>query len=452
MTTLAIAGDDAERLLAALTHTDETAWVMSARVANEGNLLLGRRLLDVPEDAYRERGPRRLQIESPGFAPAIGRALRDGCLPVFIHTHPSGNPAPSELDDEVDLQLAKHAIGRGAPGYASLVLGGTPDQPRFTGRLQHVGTGTTAISRLRIAGTHIGLVLADQSLIGTPAHVFDRQVRAFGAPGQRLLSALHVGVVGAGGTGSAAVEMLARLGVGEITILDDDIVEETNLTRIHGATVSDVGTSKAELAARLATAYGTDVRAHSLAASAASPEGVRALKGCDVVMGCTDDHAGRLVLSRLAYRYLIPTIDCGVIVDVDDHDRVRGVVGRVTVMVPNEPCLLCRGQADARRAAEEMMDPEQRLALAGEGYAEGVGGPAPAVVAFTTATAALAVSELLGRLFNYAESTSSQMLLRMHAQTISRGGRSSSDGHDCTNRDTWGLGDTEPPLGIVGLQ
>src|SRR3989442_2474424 len=43
---------------------------------------------------------------------------------------------------------------------------------------------------------------------------FERQVLAFGAESQALLQQLHVGVVGVGGTGSAVVEQLARLGVG----------------------------------------------------------------------------------------------------------------------------------------------------------------------------------------------------------------------------------------------
>ena len=63
------------------------------------------------------------------------------------------------------------------------------------------------------------------------------------------VNGVRVGVVGAGGTGSAVIEQLARLGVGELVIFDDDTIDETNLTRIHGATVADVGRAKAELAA-----------------------------------------------------------------------------------------------------------------------------------------------------------------------------------------------------------
>ena len=120
-------------------------------------------------------------------------------------------------------------------------------------------------------------------------------------------------------------------------------------------------------------------------------------------------------------------------------------------MVPGEPCLICRGQVDPRLAAEEMMDPDARRALAGEGYARGAEGPAPAVVAFTTGTSALALSDVLGRLLGYAEYASTQLLLRFHAQSIARAGRGAVDGHFCVNPAEWAQGDTTPVLGIVGL-
>jgi hypothetical protein len=450
VTTIAISGPDAARLLPALDEPVERGWVLTARQAADGALLLGRVLHDVPTQAYLERGPRRLEISSVGFVPAFGSARRDGDLPVFVHSHPGGSPRPSVHDDGVDERLAAFAAQRGMAGYAALVLGGSPAAPRFTGRLIEADGAIHPIDRLRIAGRDLRLMLAEDRSGGQTAPIFDRQVRAFGHEGQRLLAALRVGVVGAGGTGSATIEQLARLGVGEVIALDDDAIDQSNLTRIHGATEQDIGTYKAALAKMRAESFGTGTHVRAIIGSAASRAGVEALRTCDVVFGCTDDHAGRLVLSRLAYHYLTPVIDCGVVVDTA-QDHVRGVVGRVTVMAPAEPCLVCRGQVDPRLAAEEMMDPERRLALAGEGYAEGAQGPAPAVVAFTTAISALAVNELLGRLLGYAESTSTQLLLRLHAQAIARGGRRAAGGHHCVTPAAWGLGDTEPVLGMAGL-
>lgn len=79
-----------------------------------------------------------------------------------------------------------------------------------------------------------------------------------GTDGQRSLGALRSGVVGAGGTGSAVTEQLARHGVGDLVMLDDDVVvDDTNLTRIHGSTAADLGTTEGK-----ARVEPRDVRRH----------------------------------------------------------------------------------------------------------------------------------------------------------------------------------------------
>ena len=63
----------------------------------------------------------------------------------------------------------------------------------------------------------------------------ERQARLFGPSFNPLLRGLRIAVVGLGGTGSAVAMLLARLGVGHLLLIDDDIVETTNLNRIHGS-------------------------------------------------------------------------------------------------------------------------------------------------------------------------------------------------------------------------
>lgn len=452
MTSLAIPEATAAALFDALADDPETAWVMSARTVAAADLLLGRRLEAVPTDAYAVRSRSVMTITSKGFVPAFEAARRDGDTPIFVHTHPGGPARWSARDEIVDDTLRAYAVARGGAGYGSLVIGGTPDRPTFGGRYYRADAeGAEPINRLRVAGRRFKLMRAEGDGDGAVAPMFDRNVRAFGQDGQRLLGQLRVGVVGAGGTGSAVVEMLVRLGVGYVTVWDPDEIDETNITRIHGSVATDVGTMKVDVASRLASEAETGTKVLGVPSSVVNRAGIEGLSKSDVIFGCTDDHAGRLVLSRLAYRYLVPVIDCGVVVDSADGE-IRGVTGRVSVMAPGEPCLVCRGQVDPAVAAAEMLDPARRAALAGEGYTQGEVGPAPAVVAYTTATAAAAVSELLGRLFGFATSDSTQILLRFDAQSVSRAGRPARDGHQCTRQDEWGLGDTDPPLGIVGLR
>ena len=453
--TVAVPEAVAGELFEALSVADETAWTFVARQALDGSLLLARELRPVPTEAYVERGPRRLRISSSGFMPAFASAASDELsVPVFVHTHPGGGPAPSELDDGVDASLRDLALSRtGRSAYASLIVAGTADRPAVSGRFwRSSAANVEQLDRLRAAGPHLRTVLSDRTDRPRPAEMFDRHIRAFGADGQGLLSQLSVGVVGAGGTGSPIIEQLARLGVGRIVVVDHDTVDETNLTRIHQSTRADVGRLKVDVARDSAQSYGTGTVVEAIAEKGLSSTVIQRLAGCDLIFGCTDDNAGRLVLSKLAYHYLVPVIDCGVKVSAADG-HVHGVHGRVTVIAPGTPCLNCRGQIDMGLVAAEMMDAEERARRTAEGYVAGLEDHAPAVVPFTTMTSAIAVNEMLGRLFGYAvEPLPGQLHIGMHDRSIRSQGRPAMANHYCQDPSKWALGDTTPPLGITGLQ
>lgn len=450
MTTLALTQAAFDELRAGLAETDETAWMLTARVARGERLLLGRELRPVTADAYLERGAHALRIGSSGFVPSLKAALHDDAIPLFVHTHPSGDPRRSRADRTVDRELRDLAARRGCGGYGSLILAGPVEDPRVSGRVW-LGEGRAVrIDRIRVAGPRPAVLLAAAERSRPHATLFDRQLRAFGADGQRLLGALRVGVVGAGGTGSAVVEMLARLGIGTIVCFDDDRVDESNLTRIHNSARRHVGSLKVALARRAAGACGTGTRVIGRPIKITCAAAVSELAGCDLIFGCSDDHAGRLVLSRLAYHYLVPVIDCGVTIHAESQ-RVEEITGRITYVAPGTPCLTCRGQVDVLVAGQQMRSTSERAALIDEGYAPGLGEPAPAVVAYTTAVAALAVNELLARLFGYGDGAPGQLLLRFGARELRRAGRGAQSGHSCTQPSQWGLGDQTPALGIVGL-
>ena len=68
-----------------------------------------------------------------------------------------------------------------------------------------------------------------------------------GGVGQRKLKAARVAVIGAGGIGSAVIPALAGAGIGKLTIIDDDVVELSNLQRQPLFRERDVGYAKAEI-------------------------------------------------------------------------------------------------------------------------------------------------------------------------------------------------------------
>ena len=78
---------------------------------------------------------------------------------------------------------------------------------------------------------------------------FTRSLPLIGEDGLARLAACRVTVVGLGGVGGYAVEVLARSGVGALTLIDGDKVEESNLNRQIAALSKDIGRYKAEVIA-----------------------------------------------------------------------------------------------------------------------------------------------------------------------------------------------------------
>ena len=145
---------------------------------------------------------------------------------------------------------------------------------------------------------------------------------------------------------------------------------------------------------------------------------------------------------------MTPVIDCGVLLTSGPGGELLGIDARVTVLAPGAACLVCRNRIDLRRAAAEMLAPEEHRRLAAEGYAPGLSDPEPAVIAFTTQVASAAVAELLERLIHYGpEPAPTEILLRSHDREVSTNDQHPSDGHYChVGARKLGLGLTEPFL------
>lgn len=449
---LVLTEDHAAELGAMAAGALEEAAVLLCGVAERGGQLrlLGREIHRVSAEHTRVKTETELVIDSPGYVPALGRADQLGAVPVFVHTHPPGHPRLSHHDALVDRQLRPvFTLRSGQSRYASLVLSGGDGLPvTFTGCV-YDGRRWRPISRMWVVGDRLRAFWpADAPTLAPPPELFDRQVRAFGPDIQRLLGQLTIGVVGGGGTGSPTAELLTRLGVGRLVLVDDDVIDDKNVTRIHESRLRDVGSSKVEVLKRRLGSIGTGTRLEAVNGRITDRDTALALRGCDIIFGCTDDQGGRGVLSRFAYWYLTPVFDMGFLIDADvTNGGIRGLHGRVTTMLPGTPCLFCRGRIDPTAIATEAMTVEERHQRAGEGYAPALGDPAPAVVPYTTMVASIAVSELIERLVGYDQPPPSEVMALVHERTMSRNRRAPCAGHFCGDPANWGRGDEEPMLG-----
>ncbi|MHB8501290.1 MAG: HesA/MoeB/ThiF family protein [Candidatus Acidiferrales bacterium] len=431
----------------------ETGYTAALGIARgEGGDLLFciRELQPIPEAAYIERSAYRLVIASRGFMPFFGHAAEMQATASFVHTHPGGQAEQSDLDKAVDEALAPVAILRTQQDYyVSLIVGGTAEQPQFTGCVVSASGEVIKVDRVRVVGERLQLLPAmvvphaDQ----VNRESFDRQIRAFGEAGQEVLSRLTIGIAGVGGTGSAVAEQLARLGVGELIVVDDDVITASNVSRVYGSTVEDVGAPKVEVIARHLSRIRPGTRVRPISGRVTNAEAARQLRFCDAIFGCTDDQWGRSVLARMAYWYLTPLIDVAVMITATGS-AVNEVIGRVTFVGPGSPCLLCRGRLHPDAIRAETLGPDERQRLAAEGYVQGLGEPDPSVVTYTSFVASLATSELLNRLFGLGHPPYPQELLwRADAMELRRNRVSPQTGHYCESPEGWGLADSEPFLG-----
>ncbi|MEZ6187986.1 MAG: ThiF family adenylyltransferase [Planctomycetota bacterium] len=155
---------------------------------------------------------------------------------------------------------------------------------------------------------------------------------------QKRLQDAVVIVAGAGALGNEALKNLALLGVGRIFVLDMDAIETSNLTRSVLFRQHDVGRQKAEVACERAMELNPDVTAIPIQGDLRFSVGLGLVRRADVVLGCLDNIAARVYLSRHCYRFARPSVDAGL-------DHLNGDV--YTFTPPDGPCYECRlKQAD----------------------------------------------------------------------------------------------------------
>jgi molybdopterin/thiamine biosynthesis adenylyltransferase len=369
----------------------ETAGVILAkRIADDA--LLGQEFALVPESGYAIRQSNRLRIDPVALNRLI-RPARDRGLSIFtIHTHPGAQePWFSEADDIGDSVLMPSLFAQTDGPHGSLVVAGDTRSPAARA-WQHPGPSIGI--DLQILGRV--LKIAAGSRAGRSHEWFDRQRLAIGEHGQQILRRLHIGVCGAGGTGSVTFAQLVHLGVGEISVIDGDMVEASNVSRILGARVSDVGVAwKVDVLARYAENAGLATKVNAIRGRLGVDVPIRALEGCDAIFSCVDRHAPRALMNRLSYERAILLFDMGSAFRVGQEGAIESSGGRVVVVGPGRPCLACWGHIDPNRIRIESLPPAEREREAADGYISGADVPQPSVIAFNTQIAGMAVVEFL---------------------------------------------------------
>jgi molybdopterin-synthase adenylyltransferase len=161
---------------------------------------------------------------------------------------------------------------------------------------------------------------------------YKRQMMLFNDEGQERLKKAHIVIAGAGGLGSPIAIYLAVAGVGTITIVDMDTVDQSNLNRQILHTDRDIGKKKTVSAIEKLQQYNGDIAINAIDTTITA-ENVRDLVGrADGIVDAMDNYPVRYLLNRTALDLKIPFF----------HGAIRGFYGQATTILPGStPCLEC---------------------------------------------------------------------------------------------------------------
>lgn len=153
-----------------------------------------------------------------------------------------------------------------------------------------------------------------------------------GSTGQRKLLDASVLCVGAGGLGSPASLYLAAAGVGRLGIVDDDVVELSNLQRQILHTESRIGMLKIDSAAQTLTALNSDCHVTKIPERLTANNALTILADYDVIVDGSDNFATRYLINDTALRLAKPVV----------HAAIQGFEGQLTVFAATgAPCYRC---------------------------------------------------------------------------------------------------------------
>lgn len=301
-----------------------------------------------------------------GFMPSyfkravnLARIKKEGL--VFLHSHPSHGWQNMSSDDVIaEMRIAPTTMTLTDFPLLGLTLGTDGAwSARFWTKDNYEKRkyNRNWCETVRVV-SHALKITYNDNLI-SPSFDRDKQLRtisAWGTKTQEDISRLRIGIVGLGSVGSIVVEILARTGITNFSLIDFDTVEEKNLDRITNIFKQDIGRAKVLAVAdgieRSATSPNVNVICCEY--SICEEEGFKRALDCDILFSCVDRPWPRQTMNYISYAHLIPVIDGGILVRTNkSNTKLIGADWKAQTVGYKRPCLKCLGQYKAVNAALE---------------------------------------------------------------------------------------------------
>ncbi|MEZ5357187.1 MAG: ThiF family adenylyltransferase [Candidatus Zixiibacteriota bacterium] len=223
--------------------------------------------------------------------------------------------------------------------------------------------------------------------------VCDRHILVFGEEIQKLLSRLTIGVICVGGLGSILIEQLMRLYPGKLVIIDNDIVEDSNLNRLTNSFPIDAALKvhKVDLMKRAILKFNSGQKITAIHGDFLEAKNQSQFRECDYIFGATDSNPVRLSANRLCLAHGITYFDCGVGANVEKL-KLISAGGQVIIIEPGSGfCLHCSGMFNVQEAMNELLPADEKKRLEERGYIKGENITAPQVYSLNMMVASQAV-------------------------------------------------------------
>lgn len=150
--------------------------------------------------------------------------------------------------------------------------------------------------------------------------------------GQSKLLSSKVLVAGAGGLGSTVITNLSAIGIGHIGIVDNDIIELSNLNRQYIHKFDNIGKVKVQSAKEWINSFNPDIKVQVYQIRLDEKNYKDIIKNYDMIIDCFDSYKSKFLLNKIAVECNKPLI----------HGGVTEFYGQVTTIVPDKTaCLAC---------------------------------------------------------------------------------------------------------------
>lgn len=391
-----------------------TVLVCSRVVADDSIKLMVQQYILVPYDAC-EREPNFLTWSGDYLEEALDRAEEDDLSIVLLHSHPGGLFEFSMADDRSDgvvmptLFAGRPKRHHGPLWHGSAIMVG---DGRIRARLYDSSSRVSEIDVVAVYGDDLYYFWNPDRfrLFCLPRPM------AFSEAMRAELGQLSACVVGVSGTGSIVAEQLARLGFGNIILVDFDRIELKNLNRILNSSLADAEAKrlKVEVIAKAIQRFRSDARVIPVPTGIERVEAIRTAAGADVLFSCVDSDEGRQICDLMSSAFLQPLFDVGVTIPVHTTETgpsILDVAGRVDYVWPGGSTLADRQVFTPASLAAEYLaraDAASHKARVKEGYMPGSLEEAPSVIALNMRAASACVMEFIARAYPFRHDPNDQ--------------------------------------------